>query len=117
MKEAPRLIEELESPEFKTRERATRVLDQLSHAARPFLERAMAKDPPAETKKRIGDLLDKLRDTAGGYELRQMQIIDVLEHVNTPSARELLQQIADGKYDPAYADEAKRALRRSAEKE
>jgi hypothetical protein len=115
LKSAPRFIEELESPEFKTRERANRELERLGHLAQPFLERAMAKDPLPETKKRAEELLDKLKGTAAAYELRQMRIIDVLEHINTPSARELLQQITDGKYDPAFADEAKQALRRALE--
>jgi WD40 repeat protein len=114
--EAPRLIEDLESPKFEARERATRKLDSLGQAARPFLKRALAKDPPPETKKRAGDLLDKLRETAAAYELRKMRIIDVLEHINTAPARALLKQIADGKHDPTFAEEAERALQRATQK-
>jgi HEAT repeat protein len=116
LKAVPGLIEDLESTDFATRQRAARQLEQIGQPARPFLERALANNPPAETRRRAGDLLDKLKDTAAAYELRKMRIIDVLEHINTAAARDLLQQIADGKYDPAYADEAKRALQRAAAK-
>jgi hypothetical protein len=40
----------------------------------------------------------------------------VLEHINTAPARDFLHLIADGKYDPSFAEEAKQALRRAAEK-
>src|SRR5262249_52900288 len=115
-KRVPPLIEELESPSFKTRQRATEDLERMGQAARPFLERALAKKPPPETRKRVEDLLKKLQDTTTAYELRQMRIIDVLEHINTAAARELLKEIADGKYDPTFAGEAKQALRRATEK-
>jgi hypothetical protein len=111
---APRLIEDLGSVDFKTRDRATRELSQIGHAAQSFLARALAKKPPLETRTRIENLLDKLRETAGAYELRQVRIIDVLEHVNTAAARKLLQLFADGRYDSTFAEEAKRALRRAA---
>jgi hypothetical protein len=112
----PRLIGDLDSPEFQTRDRASRELGRIGHVARPPLERALAKDPSVEAKRRLQDLLDRLRGTAAAYELRQMRIIDVLEHINTAAARDLLKQMADGRYDPAYADEAKEALRRMSDK-
>jgi hypothetical protein len=112
-KKVPGLIEDLNSPEFEKREQATRELERMGHAARPALERALTKGPPAETRRRAEKLLDKLRDTAAAYELRQLRIIDVLEHIPTAPARELLKQIADGSYDPAFAEEAKQALRRA----
>jgi hypothetical protein len=40
----------------------------------------------------------------------------VLEHIRTPAARALLQRFADGQYDPAFAAEARQALRRATEK-
>jgi hypothetical protein len=61
-------------------------------------------------------LLDKVQGTAISYEMRQLRIIDVLEHINTPAARELLKAMAEGGYDPAFASEAKEALRRARDK-
>jgi hypothetical protein len=54
-----------------------------------------------------------LKQTEATYELQQLRIIDVLEHINTPTAWDLLQEIAAGKYDPALVDEAKQALQRA----
>jgi hypothetical protein len=48
--------------------------------------------------------------------LRQLRIIDLLEHINTAPARDLLKDYAEGKYDSAFADEAKQALKRVADK-
>jgi hypothetical protein len=115
-KNIPRLIEDLESGEFETREKASRELEQLGQPTRSYLEKALAKGPPAETKRQAERLLDKLRDGAAAYELRQLRIIDLLEHINSAAARELLKQIAEGSYDPSFAEEAKQALRRAAEK-
>jgi hypothetical protein len=112
-KAIPGLIKDLESDEFKTRERASRRLEGMGHFARPALKRALDAGPPAETKKRLTELLDKLAPTATSYEERQLRIIDVLEHINTSAARDLLKAMADGGYDPAFADEAKEALRRA----
>jgi WD40 repeat protein len=116
VKKAPQLIEDLESADFKTREAASRQLEQMGPVARPFLERALAKDPPPETKRRVEPLLEKLKGSEAAYELRQLRIIDLLEHIDTAAARELLKQYADGDYDPAFADEAKQALKRVADK-
>ncbi len=54
--------------------------------------------------------------TAAAHELRLLRIIDVLEHIPTAEARELLQAIADGGYGPAFAAPAKEALERAAKK-
>jgi hypothetical protein len=116
MKKVPGLIDELNNDDFDTRERASSELERRGPPARPLLEKALAKDPPPEAKRRVEELLKKFRETADSYELRQMRIIDVLEHINTAGARELLQQIADGTYDPTFADEAKAALRRAGDK-
>jgi hypothetical protein len=113
LKDVPRLLADLDSPYFKTRAQATRELERLGQVARSALVKALAKRPALETKKRIEALLAKLEGTAAAYELRQMRIIDVLEHINTPAARELLDQLAEGRYDPTFADEARQALRRA----
>jgi hypothetical protein len=115
LKNLPRLVADLDSPQFKRRQQAMRELERLGHLAQATLTQALAKRPPLETKKRIETLLGKLDGTAAAYELRQMRIIDVLEHINTPAARELLGMIAVGRYDPGFGDEARRALRRTRE--
>jgi hypothetical protein len=116
LKKIPQLIEDLESEQFQTRADAKRELEQRGQLARPFLERALKNNPPAETKKQVQALLIKLKETEQSHEMTQLRIIDVLEHINTKAARALLKLIADGKYDPAFASEAKEALKRAAKK-
>jgi hypothetical protein len=116
LSKVPGLIVDLDSDDFNKREQASAELERLGEPTRSFLERALAKKPSAETKKRGEALLAKLQEHAAAYELRQMRIIDVLEHIDTEAARALLKQIADGSYDPTYAGEAQQALQRAAAK-
>jgi WD40 repeat protein len=109
----PRLIEKLDSDEFKTREQAAQELERMRQAAAPFLEKALAKQPSPETRRRLEGLLGKIRASAVGDELRLLRIIDVLEHINTAEARELLRAVAEGGYGAAFTEEAKRALQRN----
>jgi hypothetical protein len=114
LKHAPQLVKDLDSPEFKKRHEASQQLAGMGHAAAPFLKNA--KDLSPEGQKRVHLLLNKLKGTAVAYELRYCRIIDVLEHINTAPARALLKLIADGKYDPTFADEARKALKRATKK-
>jgi len=116
VKRIPKLIEDLDSEDFKTREQASRELAGLGQAAVPLLEKALAKKPSVEARRRLEALLDKARANAVGDELRMMRVIDVLEHINTAEARELLRTVAEGGYGPVFADEAKKALQRLAKK-
>jgi len=111
-----RRIAEVDDPEFAKRENASKDLEQWGPLVRPFLQRALEANPSLEAERRLEKLLTKLEGTAVAYEFRQIRIIDVLEHINSPAARELLQQIADGRYDPAFANEAKQALQRAKRK-
>ncbi len=112
-KKASQRIEELASADFETRETASRDLERMGETVRPLLERQLAKETDTEARRRIKELLAKPSETAAAYEVRQLRIIDVLEHIPTAAARELLKQIADGKYDPAFTEEAKQALQRA----
>jgi hypothetical protein len=114
LKHAPQLVKDLDSPEFKKRHEASQQLAWMGHAAAPFLKNA--KDLSPEGQKRVDLLLAKLKGTAVAYELRYCRIIDMLEHINTAPARALLKLIADGKYDPTFADEARKALKRATKK-
>ncbi len=139
-KRIARLIDDLDSDDFKTRDRAVKELEQFGHFAEAALKEALTKDPSADKKRLLEHLLAKLRPNppapiprsdhvpsvmpspnnirscAETYELRLLRIIDVLEHIATAEARELLQAIADGGYGPAFAAPAKEALERAAKK-
>ncbi len=107
------LIQDLANPNFETREQAAGELRKLGATVRPMLERALARETDTESRRVLKDLIDNPRESAATYEVRQMLIIDVLEHIKTATALELLGQMAEGKYDPILADEAKKALQRA----
>ncbi len=116
-KRVPQCIQDLDSDDFKTRVQASRELERLGHLAEGPLKEALKKNPSADKKKWLEDLLAKIQPTtAAAYELRLLRIIDVLEHIATAEARELLQAIAGGGYGPAFAAPAKEALERAAKK-
>src|SRR5581483_2422778 len=56
-----RLIADLDSDEFAVRERATRELAGLGEQAAPVLREALKKSPSPEARRRMQDLLGRLR--------------------------------------------------------
>jgi hypothetical protein len=108
----PRLLKQLESRKFTEREAAARTLHQWAPIIRPALEAELAKEPPPDKKKRLQEMLNHAKSTAVSRELRALRIIDVLEHIPTTAARDLLKLLADGRYGDIYVEEAKTALQR-----
>jgi hypothetical protein len=109
------LIKELDDAKFSTRDKAIRDLERIGHVAQPLLQKALKNKPSEEVRERIEQLLKKLAATVGREELRYLRVVDVLEHIKTPAAREVLQRIAGGGYGPSYAEAAKAALQRTAQ--
>ena len=82
-------------------------------AAEPALRNALEASPSPEARRRIEQLLAKL-DGYGtsGEPLRQARVIECLEHIATPEARELLRKLAKGVSEARLTREAKAALQR-----
>jgi hypothetical protein len=108
-----RLIAELDSDDFKTRENASRELTNLGWLAEEAMQTALDEQPSVEAKRRIQDLLDKLDGKAGNPEQRRLlRAIEVLERVGTPEARRWLDKLAKEAISPSAAREAKASLER-----
>ena len=91
-----RLLVQLDSEEYAQRERATEDLRKLGWAAESALRKALADKPSLEARKRIQSLLDRMGEQGLPLELVQLlRGIEVLEHVNTAAARQLLRKLAD----------------------
>jgi hypothetical protein len=109
-----RLLEELDSDQFPVRERAMKELAKLGETATPALQQALASKPPLEMRRRLGQLLDQSRQWRGD-RLRDHRAIQVLEHIGTRQAQEVLQKLAagaEGAYRTEAAREALQRLRR-----
>jgi WD40 repeat protein len=110
-----RLIADLDSDRFPVREQAAQELEQIGDIAEPALRKALASPPSAEVRRRAGQLLEKLGGpvTAPGA-LRELRAVEVLEHIGTPAAREVLESLARGAPGARLTREARASLERLA---
>jgi len=109
-----RLVMNLDSDEFRTRDRAFKELSELGHAARPALRAACDKKTSADMADRLDQLLAKLvGPPSAGESLRTWRALAVLEAKGTPEARALLTELAGGA-DGSLTAEAKSAQKRFA---
>ncbi|HWG44849.1 MAG TPA: hypothetical protein VN688_18895, partial [Gemmataceae bacterium] len=107
-----RLLTDLDSNVFETRETASRELGWLGERAEAALRRALTKRPSLEVRRRIEDLLDKLPGSPSPETLRALRAIEILEYVGTPAARRCLQALTKGAPDALPTRDAIAALDR-----
>jgi hypothetical protein len=108
-------IADLDSSDFKNRERATAELERLEEAALPALQQALKGNPSAEVKRRLEQLVSRLaQPLPAGAELRALRGVVVLEHIGSPEARRVLEALAAGDPGARLTQEAKASLRRLA---
>jgi RNA polymerase sigma factor (sigma-70 family) len=103
---------DLDSPDFATRERASKELSKLDRLAEPALRKALTGKPSLEMRRRIQQLLEQLVSPPSGTQLRPLRVIEVLEHLDAPEARRLLQTLAGGAAEARLTQEAKASLGR-----
>jgi WD40 repeat protein len=112
-----RLVADLDSDQFETREQATEQLEKLAELAEPALREALRDKPSLEKRQRIERLLEKLageRDNPSPHRLRMLRALEALEHMDTPAARRALEELAKGAAGDAFTNKAKEALKRLA---
>jgi WD40 repeat protein len=105
------LIRGLDADEFAVRDKAVRELEKWGESAESALRRALRGTPALEVRRRIDQLLEKLVCPTGDT-LRQVRAVEVLEHIASPEARQLLHKLADGAPEARQTHEAKAALER-----
>jgi RNA polymerase sigma factor (sigma-70 family) len=108
-----KLVADLDSAEFATREAATKELTKPGAVAEPVLLEALAAKPSLEVGLRIKGILKTM---AGGKmsaaDYRGLSAVEVLYHSSSPPARQLLQAISQGDRGAHQTRAARAALRR-----
>jgi RNA polymerase sigma factor (sigma-70 family) len=108
-----RRIADLEDAEFAVRERASAELEKLGELAGPAIRRALAANPPLESRRRLEALREKLDGRKLSAEtLRAIRAAELLEQINSPEARALLERLAGGAPGTTLTREARAALDR-----
>ncbi len=108
-----KLIMNLGSDDFLTREEATKELGTLGHAVEQELLAATQSDMP-ESRDRATRLLMLLERRNNPSEWRDLRAVEVLEYINTPESQELLKRLASGAASARLTVDAKAALERLA---
>jgi hypothetical protein len=108
-----RLLADLDSVTFKTREDATRELARLGEQTEPALRQALKTGTTPEAGRRVLDLLDRLdRAAPAPGVLRAVRAVEALERVGTPGAIACLEALAKGSPSVRQTRDAKAALAR-----
>lgn len=109
-KRVAQLLKDLDDDTFAVREKGSKELARLGDTAEPALRKALQGNPSPEMRLRIRQLLERLR--RGPDYWRQTRMLEVLEHIETPEARQMLKTLAKGAPGAWLTQEAKAALDR-----
>jgi len=106
------LIAKLDDDSFKVREKAMRELALAGADAADALRRELNNSPSAEVKRRIEDLLGRLK--TGGYSqrLRFLRALEVLERIGSPQAKNVLRSLVGQSLPPDLREEVQASLSR-----
>jgi WD40 repeat protein len=108
-----RLIADLDSDGFETRERAAKGLEELGEAIGPALRKALEGEQSAEVRRQVEQLLEKLDSTdLSGDVLRALRAVEALELAGTAEARRALKALASGAPGARLTEDAKATLER-----
>jgi WD40 repeat protein len=110
-RQVTRWLRALDSAEFGRRQRATTELEKLEEQIEPELHKLLKGKPPLEVQRRVERLLARL-GRESPRRLRELRAVEVLEYLNTPTARGLLTRLVEGAPNAWLTREAKAALRR-----
>ncbi|HEY7424262.1 MAG TPA: sigma-70 family RNA polymerase sigma factor [Gemmataceae bacterium] len=111
LKRVRRLVEMLDSNEFKERQEAAVELEKQADAAASLLRQILTKERPSlELHRRLQQILEGIE--AKPETLRTVRTVEVLEWIGTPAAVRLIDELANGAADAPLTREANAAKRR-----
>jgi RNA polymerase sigma factor (sigma-70 family) len=110
-----RLIDNLDDNQFEIREQASIELQELGPLAERHLRMALAGHPSAEARRRLESLLDKVqKQSLSIKQLQSLRALEVLEHIGSPDARQVLMALAQGAPESRLTQESQASLARLA---
>jgi hypothetical protein len=112
--EAGRLIDDLDSSDFARRAAASKRLAELEERVVPALKKALKASPSLEKRRRIERLLPTSEVVRARDVLQAVRAIEVLEHIGTAEAQQVLRSLAQGMPEARVTREAGAALERLA---
>jgi WD40 repeat protein len=110
-KRVARLIADLDSDDFATREKASQELGTLDDAAESEMRDALKGERSTESRRRLEELLAGLKAWPP-ERLRVARALEALERVGTPKAREVLKALAEESPRTWRGRDARAALKR-----
>jgi dipeptidyl aminopeptidase/acylaminoacyl peptidase len=106
-------IADLDSDRFVVRQRATDELAKLGRSIELALRSKLAEKPPLEVVQRLEQLLLKIEhQQLSPDSIRVLRAIEVLEHIGSTDAKQLLQKLVTGGHGALATHEAKASLTR-----
>jgi hypothetical protein len=94
-------IAELDAVKFADRERAMAVLRDLGETLLPTFRDALKQSSSAEHRKRLETLIRELEEGIPlGNRLRELRALEILEHIGSPEAKRLLNDLTERRPSP-----------------
>lgn len=103
-----KLIGDLDNNEFAIRTRAREKLTEMGPAIADELRKLLAENPSTEVRTSVLQILEPIENK----HMAGPRAVEILERINTPAAKEILERIAGGVPGAALTQEAKRSLAR-----
>ena len=111
-KQVMRWLVELDDDKFEVRKQALTALEEQGLAVEAALRQGLNEAPSAEVRCQIKELLERLESLRSSAALTTRRSVEVLERIDNPSARRLLEELAKRPAWSLQAIEAQAALRR-----
>src|SRR5262249_53133154 len=109
-----KLLADVDSKKFSVRDKAAQDLAKYGLEGKPHLEKAIKENSALEVRLRLEKVLEKLAEHETGQRFRAGRVIQVLEYLGNPAARQILQSLARDASKYRAGQEAQRALDRMA---
>jgi WD40 repeat protein len=107
------LVADLDAKRFDAREEAFHELQRLGELAAPALQEALASRPSLELRLRAERLMNQVQaPVPPPHRLRLGRALAVLEQINSPQSRDLLERLAGGAEGAWLTQEARASLKR-----